>query len=79
MPFYEYRCNDCGHAFTHLARRMSEDAPDCPECGASAPKKLFSTFSASVSVKAPSCSLGKCPAEPSPMGSPCAAGRCPLG
>jgi len=82
MPFYEYRCNECNHLFTHLARRMSETAPDCPECGAAAPKKMFSTFNASVSHgSVPSCSLGKCPsaAGPDPGMSPCAQGRCPLG
>jgi len=31
MPFYEYRCEDCGHELTKLVK-MSAEPPDCPEC-----------------------------------------------
>jgi putative FmdB family regulatory protein len=74
MPIYEYRCRTCGDKFSHLHRRADEKAPDCPECGADAPRKLFSVFSAAVAVKTPSCSLGKCPS-----GGSCKTGGCPLG
>ncbi len=63
MPIYEYRCRACGKTFSHLHRRTGEAAPDCPECGAAAPRKLLSVFSPSVAQKAPSCSLGKCPSN----------------
>jgi putative FmdB family regulatory protein len=74
MPIYEYRCHACGGKFAHLHRRAGEPAPDCPECGASRPRKLFSVFSAASAVKVPECSLGKCPSNAS-----CRTGSCPLG
>ena len=42
MPFYEYRCEKCGHQ-TEALQKIS-DAPlvDCPECGQPALKKLIS-------------------------------------
>ena len=48
MAIYEYECGKCGHAFEHLARRLSEPAPKCPSCGASRVRKQFSVFSASA-------------------------------
>lgn len=74
MPIYEYRCRACEDKFAHLHRRADEPAPACPRCGAAAPRKLFSVFSASIAVKTPSCSLGKCPS-----GGSCKTGGCPLG
>ena len=74
MPIYEYRCRTCDGKFAHLHRRADEKAPNCPACGAAAPRKLFSVFSAKVAVNAPSCSLGKCPS-----GGSCKTGACPLG
>ena len=38
MPIYEYKCESCGATFEHLHRRLSEPAPDCPECGAPEPR-----------------------------------------
>lgn len=74
MPIYEYRCRGCGETFSHLHRRLSEQAPKCPRCGTDAPRKLLSVFSPAVAVKTPSCSLGKCPS-----GGSCKTGACPLG
>jgi putative FmdB family regulatory protein len=74
MPIYEYRCRTCGWKFAHLHRRAGEPPPACPECGAAAPRKLLSVFSATVAVKTPSCSLGECPS-----GGSCKSGVCPLG
>ncbi len=53
MPFYEYACRACGHAFEHLARRMDESAPACPSCGAPNPEKQLSVFSARVKADTP--------------------------
>ncbi|MCK5801935.1 MAG: zinc ribbon domain-containing protein [Lentisphaeria bacterium] len=78
MPIYEYKCTECDHLFAHLHRTLSEEAPPCPECGTPKPKKMFSTFSAKVANKAPSCpAAGTCPASsgPSPC---CATGACPM-
>ena len=75
MPIYEYRCRACGHAFSHLHRRLSSPAPPCPACSAEDVKKLFSTFAAASGGKTESCSLGRCPSQQS-----CAqTGACPLG
>lgn len=47
MPFYEYRCGECGHVFTLLQKR---DAPregyECPECGKPETARILSTFAA---------------------------------
>ncbi len=33
MPFYEYRCNDCGTEFEMLMRFSEADRrPECPSC-----------------------------------------------
>jgi putative FmdB family regulatory protein len=44
MPFYEYKCMDCGETFEFFARSMSEEAKNCEVCGKKKIKKLFSTF-----------------------------------
>lgn len=42
MPFYDYRCPECGHRFeAHHA--MSASTPACPSCEYSAPVKLITT------------------------------------
>ena len=42
MPIYEYACPDCGHKFDALQK--FDDAPItvCPQCAATAVKKLIS-------------------------------------
>lgn len=32
MPFYEFRCEECGHQFTRLMK-MSDPNPTCPHKG----------------------------------------------
>ncbi len=71
MPIYEYRCTSCSHEFSHRHHRYSEPAPPCPECGAAEPRKLLSTFSASVKASKPSCSPEQCPSAHS-----CPHGKC---
>jgi putative FmdB family regulatory protein len=45
MPIYEFECRKCGEIFEAL-RPMDDTGRTltCPECGAKAPKKIFSTF-----------------------------------
>lgn len=45
MPFYEYKCQDCGHKFEEL-RKMSEmdDGIACPKCGSNNTKRELSAF-----------------------------------
>lgn len=41
MPFYEYRCNACGHQF-EVSQRMSDDPISvCESCGASEVERLL--------------------------------------
>ena len=32
MPFYEYRCNDCGHEFEAMQKMSDSPLTNCPEC-----------------------------------------------
>jgi len=42
MPIYEYRCGACGHELEALEKMADEPLSDCPECAASALKRLVS-------------------------------------
>jgi putative FmdB family regulatory protein len=42
MPIYEYRCGACGHKLDALQKISDPLLTDCPDCGASALKKLMS-------------------------------------
>jgi putative FmdB family regulatory protein len=44
MPFYEYKCQDCGETFEYFARSTSDGAECCQACGKKNIRKLFSTF-----------------------------------
>jgi putative FmdB family regulatory protein len=40
MPTYDYQCKSCAHPFTAM-HKISDPAPECPECGGEV-KKLLS-------------------------------------
>ncbi len=42
MPFYEYRCDACGHELEALQKMSDAPLKECPECGESALVKLVS-------------------------------------
>jgi putative FmdB family regulatory protein len=42
MPFYEYRCEACGHELEALQKMSDEPLRDCPECGKPELVKLVS-------------------------------------
>jgi len=42
MPFYEYRCEGCGHELEVLQKISDASLVDCPECAQPALKKLVS-------------------------------------
>ena len=42
MPFYEYRCERCGHEMEALQKISDSPLVDCPECGQAALRKLIS-------------------------------------
>ena len=43
MPFYEYRCEECGHEFEAMQKMSDARLTDCPQCGKPALTKLVST------------------------------------
>lgn len=42
MPFYEYRCEACGHELEAMQKMSDAPLTDCPECGKPALIKLIS-------------------------------------
>jgi len=42
MPFYEYRCEACGHEFEAMQKMSDAPLRDCPECGKPQLAKLVS-------------------------------------
>lgn len=42
MPFYEYRCNACGHEFEAMQKMSDAALSDCPQCGDPQLTKLIS-------------------------------------
>ncbi len=42
MPFYEYRCEDCGHELEALQKIADDPLVDCPECDKPDLRKLVS-------------------------------------
>ena len=42
MPVYEYKCSDCGVFETMKPMQAFADPCECPACGQSAPRVLFS-------------------------------------
>jgi putative FmdB family regulatory protein len=42
MPFYEYRCEACGHELEALQKLSDAPLTDCPACGKPSLKKLIS-------------------------------------
>jgi putative FmdB family regulatory protein len=41
VPFYEYRCNSCGHRFEVLQRMSDEPVTVCEQCGAEAAERVL--------------------------------------
>jgi putative FmdB family regulatory protein len=42
MPFYEYRCQACGHELEALQKMSDAPLTDCPNCGKPELTKLIS-------------------------------------
>lgn len=42
MPFYEYRCEACGHELEAMQKMSDALLKDCPECGQPSLIKLIS-------------------------------------
>ncbi len=57
MPFYEYRCQSCGHQVEVLQKMDDQPLERCPHCDGLEMKKLISA-SAKVSSHKSSCGAG---------------------
>lgn len=81
MPVFEYQCKDCSSKYEIFHKsHTSEEKIVCPVCNSLEHKKLFSSFSASVSgsyssMPVSDCSTGSCGL---PATSGCASGMCGL-
>ncbi len=42
MPYYEYRCNGCGHQYEKLQRITDDSRPPCEACGSGDVSRLVS-------------------------------------
>lgn len=79
MPVFEYQCKSCNTKYEvfHKSSVKQEDV-SCPECNSKENKKLFSSFSATISNSGNyqgSCASGNCDI---PSGGGCASGMCGL-
>ena len=45
MPFYEYKCQACGHEHTALQKISDEPIKDCPACGKPELRKMLTAAS----------------------------------
>jgi len=64
MPFYEYRCRQCGHLTTFLEKLNAERTHPCEKCGSTDTGKIFSAFAVKAgksSSSMSSCPTGTCP------------------
>ncbi|HOQ27490.1 MAG TPA: zinc ribbon domain-containing protein, partial [Armatimonadota bacterium] len=53
MPLYEMKCADCRHTFEILTPTMAvPEGQQCPECGSTAVRRLFSPFYSKTAQKA---------------------------
>ncbi len=41
MPFYDYQCSQCGHAFEEFQSMSDALLVDCPQCKKSSLKRLI--------------------------------------
>lgn len=44
MPFYDYRCESCGHEFEQSRPIDKRDEAACPECKSAQTKRLLRTL-----------------------------------
>ncbi|MBF0371685.1 MAG: zinc ribbon domain-containing protein [Magnetococcales bacterium] len=76
MPLYDYKCDACGAGFEKEHPMSAPPLSECPECGGSNVRKIFSTGGLVGFNK-----LGQSNQSPPPSCSPaggCATGACPL-
>lgn len=59
MPTYDYQCQACGHDFSAM-HKISDAAPQCPECGGAVRKKVTAPAVLGGGKAAPEFSGGGC-------------------
>jgi putative FmdB family regulatory protein len=74
MPIYEFECPNCQHRFSVLARRVTSDAPPCPECGHVETTRLISRVQVHQTESSVQASSGK-PGSPGYYNDPRNIGR----
>jgi putative FmdB family regulatory protein len=56
LPFFDFRCESCGHRFTVLISNAEKQNQRCPECGSQTLKQVLGSFGFAVKDStAPSC------------------------
>ncbi|MFO7697184.1 MAG: zinc ribbon domain-containing protein [Anaerolineae bacterium] len=61
MPFYEYRCRNCGHEYEEFVRSLfSQARPVCPKCGSQESEKVVSLFGSTSSSSGSSIGAANC-------------------
>jgi putative FmdB family regulatory protein len=51
MPFYEYKCDECGKEYEELVPMQAKEAPPCPACGSKQVERKISLFGSMGSGK----------------------------
>jgi putative FmdB family regulatory protein len=51
MPIYEYRCLECGEAFSRLLQASQANQGSCTRCGSEQTKRLYSSFAVGGKAK----------------------------
>ena len=48
MPAYDFKCKNCGHAFTSRMSISERDKVRCPECNSKNLQQIFQNFAVQV-------------------------------
>lgn len=44
MPFFDFKCEECGHEFVKRVSNEEKSSVKCPQCGNTKVKQLLSPF-----------------------------------
>lgn len=58
MPFYDFKCKDCGKSFTVFSSIKDKDKTVCPDCGSENVTQEFKSFNIGTSGSGGSSSGG---------------------
>lgn len=53
MPFFDFKCEKCGHRFTVRVSNEDKSKVTCPQCGADQPRQIFTSFAIGKSGSMP--------------------------